>query len=132
MFPYLPLEGQLVALRMRALREARAFLDPELQAGTLTIDQARKILADDLAFGDAVVKQELDRYTFKSPAQATSYFYGALRMRELRADVEKALGSSFDPLSFHDFVIDQGLLLPHLLREALMTGFVASHGRTHP
>ena len=37
MKPYLPLDGQLVALQHRLMRAARAFLDPELQAG---LDQA--------------------------------------------------------------------------------------------
>lgn len=31
--PYMPLEGQLVSLDYRLLHAARAFLDPELQAG---------------------------------------------------------------------------------------------------
>ena len=35
---------------------------------------------------DANVRQELDRYTFRSPGQATSYFYGYSRILELRAE----------------------------------------------
>ena len=33
MLPNMPKEGQLISLQFRLLRAARAFLDPELQAG---------------------------------------------------------------------------------------------------
>ena len=43
-----------------------------------------------------MARQEVDRYTFRAPGQATSYFYGYTRLMELRAEVEKALGPKFD------------------------------------
>ena len=48
-----------------------------------------------------------------------------MRLRELRADVEKAMGSRFSPKAFHDFVLAQGLLPPHLLRKVVFEEFVA-------
>ena len=36
-FPFMPPEGQLVSLQYRLLRAARAFLDPELQAGKIKL-----------------------------------------------------------------------------------------------
>ena len=68
--------------------------------------------------------EEVERFTFRGPGQATSYFYGYTRLMELRADVEKALGPRFDEERFHDFVLAQGLLPPDLLRKAVMDGFV--------
>ena len=44
MKPYEPLEGQLMSLDLRLLRAARAFLDPELQSGKVTPEQAYKVL----------------------------------------------------------------------------------------
>jgi uncharacterized protein (DUF885 family) len=73
---------------------------------------------------DAMAKQEVERYTFRSPGQATSYFYGYTKLRELRSEVEKALGSKFDQRAFHDFVLAQGLLPPDLMRETVMSEFV--------
>jgi uncharacterized protein (DUF885 family) len=35
------------------------------------------------------------------------------------------LGKSFDRKSYHDFILSQGLLPPSLLRDAVMTGYVA-------
>ncbi len=42
--PYMPLEGQLVSLDLRLQRAARAFLDPELQAGKITPADAFRVL----------------------------------------------------------------------------------------
>ena len=93
----MPPEGQLISLQHRLMRAARAYLDPELQAGTITPDQAFKVLTDDVVLSEAMARQEVDRYTFRAPGQATSYFYGYTRLVELRADVEKAAGRVVRP-----------------------------------
>ncbi|MCE7904063.1 MAG: DUF885 domain-containing protein, partial [Gammaproteobacteria bacterium PRO9] len=122
--PYLPLDGQLIALQFRLLRAARAFLDPGLQSGDISLEEARRVLVDDVVITDAFADQELQRYTFRAPGQATSYFYGYQRLLDLRARCEVALGKAFDRQRFHDFVLDQGLLPPDMLAKAVMTGFV--------
>ncbi len=121
MLPFMPLEGQLASLDFRLLRAARAFLDPELQMGKVTVEEATRVLLDDVITSVAMAKQETDRYTFRSPGQACSYFYGYLKLVELRQEVEKRPG--FNALRFHDFVLDQGLLPPRLLREAVLKQF---------
>ena len=124
LLPYMPPDGQLISLQFRLHRAARAFIDPELQAGKLTPEQAHKILTDDVVLSDAMATSEVERYTFRSPGQATSYYYGYTKLVELRADTEKALGKKFDALKFHDFILSQGLLPPNLLRKAVMEQFV--------
>ncbi len=122
--PFMPAEGRLISLQHRLMRAARAYLDPELQAGTITPEQAFNVLTDDVVLSEAMARQEVDRYTFRMPGQATSYFYGYTRLVELRGDVEKRLGATFDQQAFHDFVLGQGLLPPALLRQAVMGHFV--------
>lgn len=122
--PYMPPDGQLISLQNRLLRAARAFIDPELQAGVLTPQQAKEILMKDGCFSDAMATQEVERYTFRSPGQATSYFYGYSRLLELRGEVERLLGPRFDQRKFHDFILAQGLLPPDLLRKAVLDQFV--------
>jgi uncharacterized protein (DUF885 family) len=122
--PFMPPEGRLISLQHRLLRAARAYLDPELQAGVVTADQAFKVLTDEVVVSPAMARQEVDRYTFRAPGQATSYFYGYTRLLALRTDVEKALGSSFNQQAFHDFILSQGLLPPSLMRDAVMAHFV--------
>lgn len=124
LLPYMPLEGQLISLQFRLHRAARAFLDPELQAGKVTPEQAHKVLTDDVVLSDAMATSEVERYTFRSPGQATSYFYGYTKLVGLRSDTEKALGKKFDAMKFHDFILSQGLLPPNLLRKAVMEQFV--------
>ena len=124
MKPYLPLEGQLIALQHRLVRAARAFLDPGLQAGTITREEATRILSKDVVLSDAMTASEVERYTFRSPGQAPSYFCGYLRLMELRTDTERILGSRFERAKYHDFLLAQGLLPPALLRRAVMEEFV--------
>jgi uncharacterized protein (DUF885 family) len=124
--PYLPPEGQLAGLQMRLLRAARCFLDPMLNTGRISAEDARRILVDDVVMTAATAEMELDRYTFSIPGQAPAYYYGYRRLLEIRAKAELALGDRFDRRSYHDFVLDQGLLPPSLLEKAVMEYYVPS------
>ena len=124
MQPYLPPEGQLIALQFRLLRAARAFLDPGLQQGAISLAEARRVLTQEVGLTDAFAQQELERYTFRSPGQATSYFYGYQRLLELRARTELTLGARFNRQRFHDFVLAQGVLPPDPLVKAVQDEFV--------
>jgi len=126
MKPYMPLEGQLMSLDLRLLRAARAFLDPELQSGKVTPPEAYKVLENDVVLSHAFATEEVERFTFRSPGQANSYFYGYTRLLELRKETEAALGKKFDQKKFHDFILAQGLLPPDLMRKAVMEDFVPS------
>lgn len=122
--PYMPLEGQLISLDYRLLRAARAFLDPELQAGKIQPPEAFRILTQDVVQSDAFAHEEVERYTLRAPGQAASYFYGYIKLIGLRKDTEAALQSKFNQLRFHDFILAQGLLPPHLIRQAVMEDFI--------
>ena len=122
--PYEPLEGQLVALQARLLRAARAQLDPGLQLGTITKEEATRVLTRDVVTSDAMALQEVERYTFRSPGQATAYFCGYQRLMEMRTQVERTLGPAFDRQRFNDFILAQGMLPPSLLKKALFEDFV--------
>jgi hypothetical protein len=124
MQPYEPLEGQLMTLQLRLLRAARAFLDPELQSGAVTPEQAYAVLEKDVMLSHAFAKEEVERFTYRSPGQANSYFYGYTRLLSLRKETERALGKKFDQKRFHDFILSQGLLPPELMRKAVLEDFV--------
>ena len=130
MEPYEPAEGQLLTLQLRLLRAARAFLDPELQSGTVTPGQAYQVLEKDVMLSHAFAKEEVERFTYRMPGQANSYFYGYTRLLALRKETEKALGAKFDQKKFHDFILSQGLLPPDLMRKAVLEEFIPSFGRT--
>jgi uncharacterized protein (DUF885 family) len=126
MQPYEPPEGQLLTLQLRLLRAARAFLDPELQSGAVTPQQAYSVLEKDVLLSHAFATEEVERFTFRTPGQANSYFYGYTRLLSLRKETEDKLKSKFDQKKFHDFLLAQGLLPPDLMRAAVLEDFVPS------
>ena len=81
------------------------------------------MLEKDAMLSHAFAKEEVERFTFRSPGQAVSYFDGMMRLLEIRHAAEKAMGSRFDAGKFHDFILSQGLLPPSLLRKAVMEGY---------
>jgi uncharacterized protein (DUF885 family) len=50
-------------------------------------------------------------------------------MQSLRAQTELKLRGDFDQQAFHDFILDQGMLPPHILKDAVMNEFVPSQTR---
>jgi uncharacterized protein (DUF885 family) len=138
MKPYFPLDGQLVGLQYRLLRAARAFLDPMVNLGQVTPEQVREVLLKDVVLSEGLAKEEVDRFTYRAPGQATSYFFGYQAMLATRERAQLALGSAFDRKRFHDFVLSEGLLPPELLEKAVLEQFVpaekarASAGKASP
>ncbi|QOY94835.1 DUF885 domain-containing protein [Massilia sp. UMI-21] len=129
MQPYEPLDGQLFALQARAMRAARAFLDPMVSLGEITPEGVKTFLMRDVGLSEGMATQEMQRYTFRAPGQATSYFYGYQRLMETRQAAEVALRGKFDRQKFNDFVLAQGLVPPKLLRKAVMEEFVPAQGK---
>jgi uncharacterized protein (DUF885 family) len=127
MQPYEPLDGQLFALQARAQRAARAFLDPMVNLGQVTPEEVKSFLMEEVVLSEGMATQEMQRYVFRAPGQATSYFYGYQRLMETRQAAEIALRRNFDRKAFNDFVLAQGLLPPRLLRKAVMEEFVPAH-----
>ncbi|MCU0547748.1 MAG: DUF885 domain-containing protein [Leptolyngbya sp. Prado105] len=124
--PFMPIEGQFISLQFQLLRAARAFLEPELHLGKLSIDQAMKILTEDVGFSKFFAEQEINRYTVKLPGHAPSYFYGYQRLMQLRREVEQKMGQRFSQTAFHDFILSQGFMPQKLLRQAVLEQFVSS------
>jgi len=124
MQPYEPLDGQLFALQARLQRAARAFLDPMVNLGEITPEGVKSFLMEDVGLSEGMATQEMQRYIFRAPGQATSYFYGYQRLMETRQAAEVALRQKFNRQAFNDFVLSQGLVPPALLRKAVMQEFV--------
>ena len=126
MLPHEPIEGQFIALQFRLLRAARAFLDPALNLGLMTRDQAERVLREEALFSPGMTKQELDRYEFNSPGQAGSYYYGYRKLIDLRVETELALGADFEERAFNDFLLSQGIIPLELIARAVREEFIPS------
>ena len=126
MQPYEPIDGQLIALRDRLLRAARAFLDPMVNLGMISPDDAKAFLERDVVLSPAFAKEEADRFAFRMPGQATSYYYGYHNFMTMRGAAEVALGPKFNRQKFNDFILSQGLLPPTLMQQAVEQEFIPS------
>ncbi len=124
MMEHLPLEGQLFTLFARLQRSARMFMDPMVNLGKMTPEEAVEFMVNQIGLSRAMASSEADRYAFLAPGQATSYYYGYRNLQRLRTEVEMALGDRFNQLEYHDFILKQGLLPPELLRQAVLQEFV--------
>ena len=122
--PYMPLDAQLISLQYRLMRAARMFLDPMLNLGLITPEEAKRLIMEDVALGESWAQNEIERYTYRIPGQATAYYYGYNKMQALRTQTELRLRDRFDQRAFHDFVLAQGILPPDILKEAVMNEFV--------
>ena len=106
---------------------ARAFLDPMVNMGRITPEEVKSFLMDEVCMSEGMATQEMQRYVFRAPGQATSYFYGYQRLMATRQAAQLASRNNFNRLAFNDFVLAQGLLPPKLLRAAVMEEFVPAH-----
>ena len=88
-------------------RAARLVIDTGIHHKGWSRDQALAYLRDRTALSEHEVTTEVDRY-ISWPAQALSYKLGEIRIVELRAEAEKALGDKFDLRAFHDAVLRVG------------------------
>lgn len=124
MLPHEPIEGQLIALQFRQLRAARAMLDPMLNMGLISREDAGRVLLEEVGLSKPMAKQELDRYTFRMPGQAGSYYYGYRKLIDLRIETELALGEKFDQHAFNDFLLAQGIIPLSLIAQAVREEFI--------
>jgi uncharacterized protein (DUF885 family) len=122
--PYMPPEGQLATLQIRLLRMARALLDPQINLGRMTPEQAKAFLMQEVVLSEPFAQSEVDRYSYRSPGQATAYYYGYVKLRALKMLAEIELGPRFDLQAFNDFIIAQGILPPELMKEAVLRDFI--------
>jgi len=127
MLPHEPIEGQFIAQQFRLLRTARAFLDPMLNLGLISREDAERVLSEEALFSPGMVKQELDRYQYRMPGQAGSYYYGYRKLIDLRIEAEVALGEKFNEKAFNDFLLSQGIIPLELIAQAVREEFIPAH-----
>ena len=94
-------------LSLEMWRACRLVVDPGMHAMGWTREQAVAFLRDNTALPQHSIDYEIDRY-IGWPAQALGYKIGEIKIRELRARAEAALGAKFDLRDFHDAILLQG------------------------
>jgi uncharacterized protein (DUF885 family) len=97
-------------------RACRLVVDTGIHSMGWTRQQALDYMASHTALPLHEVETETDRY-ISWPGQALAYKMGELKIRELRARAEKALGDRFDLRAFHDVVLGSGSIPLGVLEE---------------
>jgi uncharacterized protein (DUF885 family) len=97
-------------------RAVRLVVDPGVHSKHWTRDQMVQYFHDHTAMDDITIQEEVDRY-IAWPGQALAYDIGRLKIMELRAEAQKALGKNFDLRAFHDEVLDSGALPLDILQQ---------------
>jgi uncharacterized protein (DUF885 family) len=103
--------GQLTYQMWRAVR---LVVDTGMHALGWSRERAIDFFRDNSAKTEQDIIVEIDRY-IAWPGQALGYKIGELRIRELRAKAEKALGNRFDIRAFHDLLQAEGAVPLDLL-----------------
>ena len=96
--------GQLTYEMWRAVR---LVVDTGLHSMGWTRQQAIDFFAANAAKTMQDIVVEVDRYIVW-PGQALGYKMGQLKIRELRSEAERRLGSKFDLRAFHDVLLSEG------------------------
>ncbi len=99
-------------------RAVRLVVDTGVHAKHWTRQQMVDYFHAHTGLDEATVQSETDRYV-AWPAQALGYKIGQLKILEVRAQAQQALGSGFDYRAFHDQVLDSGPLPLNVLSERI-------------
>ncbi|MCD2323187.1 DUF885 domain-containing protein [Sphingomonas sp. IC-56] len=100
------------------LRAMRLVVDSGIHAKGWTRDQAIKYMLDNSSMSRTDATSEVERY-IAMPGQALAYKVGQLKILELRARAEQALGSRFDLKGFHEQVLMTGALPMQILEQKI-------------
>lgn len=104
-------------------RAVRLVVDTGLHAKDWTEDEAFDYFLENAAITEAQARSEVQRYIVM-PGQATGYKIGMLKIQELRAKAEAALGEDFDIRAFHDVILGGGAM-PLTILERRVDGWIA-------
>jgi hypothetical protein len=102
---------KLVALRSLLWRAARAYLDPKVNTGQMTYQEAVQFLGDNVVMEQDRAEMEVNRY-FRRPTEVASYMVGKMQFQQLRKQLEQKEGKNFQLKAFHDKLLSEGQEIP--------------------
>ncbi|HST37219.1 MAG TPA: DUF885 domain-containing protein [Allosphingosinicella sp.] len=121
-------ERRMGELSYQMWRASRLVVDTGIHA--FGWDKARAIafMRENTALTDANIEAEVNRY-ISWPGQALGYMIGRLKILELRARAERALGARFDVRRFHDAVLRNGSVPLDVLEQQIDEWIAAERAR---
>ncbi len=112
------LYDELGVLQSEMFRANRLVVDTGMHHKEWTREEAMTYMKNTTGMSDTEVRVEIERYIVW-PGQATSYKMGMLKILELRAKAQDALGDKFDIKQFHTIVLDQGIVPLFILEDII-------------
>ena len=108
-------------------RACRLVVDTGMHALGWSREQAIETMLDNTSSTLLNITNEVDRY-IAWPGQALAYKIGELKIRQLRARAETAMGAQFDLRSFHDVLLRQGAV-PLDVLEGMVNEYIGAARR---
>lgn len=108
-------------------RAIRLVVDTGLHSKGWTRDQVLKYMLDNSAVSQTDAIAEAERY-MAIPGQALAYKSGELKIKELRAKAQQALGPKFDIRAFHAEVLKDGAVPLDVLEDKVDRWIAAQKG----
>ncbi len=118
--------SQFGQLTYEMWRACRLVVDTGMHWKGWTRQQAIDFMAANSALTLLNITNEVDRY-IAWPGQALGYKTGQMKISELRAEAQAALGNRFDVRAFHDVVLGSGSV-PLTVLERNVRGWIAAGG----
>jgi uncharacterized protein (DUF885 family) len=114
-------------LNIELLRAVRLVVDTGIHSQGWSREKAINYMREVLGASEAGAANQIERY-MALPAQALSYKLGALKILELRARAQQALGAKFSYREFHQVVLGAGTL-PLPILEKQVDRWISRTGR---
>lgn len=103
-------------LKLELVRAVRLVTDTGLHSKGWTREQTIQYMMDNEGITQADARRATERY-MAWPGQALAYKIGALKIQELRARAQQALGKEFSLRDYHDLVLSEGVLPLSILEQ---------------
>ena len=110
---------RLINLKWYLRGIANALMDQAIHAGSMTREQAMKLMMDDTFQEESEAAAKWIRAQLTS-AQLSTYFVGTLEHFDLRRDIEKDWGEEFDLKTYHDKILSFGSPPVQMVRALLL------------
>jgi uncharacterized protein (DUF885 family) len=114
-------EERLMQLEWTLVRAARVVIDVGLHVGTMSFEDAVKMLTDEVHLEKPLAVSEVKRYTL-SPTQPLSYLLGRQKIFEMREKYKAREGAKFALKKFHTDVLSRGTIPPSLMAKEIFGG----------
>ncbi|UUL82623.1 DUF885 domain-containing protein [Sphingomonas qomolangmaensis] len=114
-------------LSLQMWRAIRLVTDTGMHSKRWSREKAIAYFQENSSLAQRDIVKEVERY-INNPGQATSYMIGQLKIAELRARSEQALGSRFDIRDFHEVILGNGAMPLNLLEEQVDRYIAAKRG----